>query len=216
MARAIKATTNVSSRKPTSRSTSAHHPASQPVVVVRHNDTEEVLLAVDGDSLRGRDLSGAKLSGAAMYAIEVVGARSADASLLGLDDRKACLSGVVLAQADLSGAVFSEEIINNTILSGANLEDSTFVRTHFIRTDLTAANFAGARMRHTTFADCPTLGAAVAVLKHLVLFACNCQWSRHMSARGQVSVRSVVRTGQSPHCDPPQWLHFGMNVKRAV
>lgn len=135
--------------------------ARTPSIIFRDNESERVLLKAAGDSLRELDLSGANLSGAAMYAIELTGGLASGSPTFDLKRRKVDLHGANLSSADLSSAVFSEEVVVGADFSKANLQQAVFVRSHFIRTNFTGANLSGARLMNTSFSDCPTLRLAV-------------------------------------------------------
>ncbi len=140
----------------------------EPRIIIRHNHTDEVLLRLNGETLRGIDLSGANLAGAAMYAIELVGTQKSDSPVFDVNRRVVDLAGAKLSKANLSGAVFSESMIVGTDFSNANLAGAVLVRSHLIRTNLKGANLSGARLMNTSFSECPTLckAAGLEELEH--------------------------------------------------
>ncbi len=129
-------------------------------VIIRRNTTHEVLAAIDAKTLRGQDLSGTDLSGAAMYRIEFDSDPHRPLTIGNVLRRSVVLSHVSFAAANLSEAVFSDETLIAVNFQAANLRGAVFVRSHLVRTDFSGADLTGARMWNTSFSDCPTLHLA--------------------------------------------------------
>jgi hypothetical protein len=125
-------------------------------VVIKHNDTDSVLAAVDTTNLRDLDFSGRDLSGAAMYKLDFF----ENGSVVRAERPRVMLAYVSFASANLTGAVFSDETLVAVNFRNANLAGAFLARSHFVRTDFTGANMEGARMMETSFSNCPTLHLA--------------------------------------------------------
>ena len=95
-------------------------------------------------SLRGVDLTGAKLSGEALQATDLSNAILRDSQLSGADLSGCILRGVQFEGADLTGANLSGSILHGAVLKGANLRD-----VNLDHADLNAAVFD-----ETTFQYC--------------------------------------------------------------
>ena len=132
-----------------------------PKIVIRHNDSGRILYETEGLALYGASLTGLDLSGAAMYAIELVDPPKHKSPIASVSFRKIDVSGVDLSGANLSGAVFSEEVLSRVDFTKANLDGAVFVRSHLISCGLDGANLANARLMNTCFTNCRTLHRAI-------------------------------------------------------
>jgi hypothetical protein len=99
-----------------------------------------------GASLSGADLSGARLTLAALWEANLVGA-----DLSGVDLFDAWLIDTDLSNADLSGARMWDVILSNADLSGANLSGADLRYAYFCNTDLTGADLTGANLSHALY-----------------------------------------------------------------
>jgi uncharacterized protein YjbI with pentapeptide repeats len=141
-----------------------------------------VQAAVDGnESLAGRDLTGADLSGMTLAGIDLRGAFLESANLTGADLRGARLEQAVLARADLAGAELSEAKLaganlgsarlTEARLDGADLEKAVLMRAELVRAslrgarlrgaDLLEVELAGADLSEADLGDCTLLQAAL-------------------------------------------------------
>jgi hypothetical protein len=128
-------------------------------IIIRENLTDQILFETAVRDLSEVDLTGAKLAGAAMNAIE----RITPASGHRIHDMRQSvvdLHRLRLASSDLSRAVFSNALVTVSDFSRATLCGAAFVRTQFIRVDFTDADLTHARFWHTAFVDCATLHLA--------------------------------------------------------
>jgi uncharacterized protein YjbI with pentapeptide repeats len=118
--------------------------------------TGRTILEIDGDDLRGADLSGANLYGA-----DLRGADLSGANLYGADLRGADLRGADLREANLRGANLYGADLYGADLRGANLRGADLYGA-----DLREANLRGANLYDTVLnLQCPEKGAFVGFKK---------------------------------------------------
>jgi uncharacterized protein YjbI with pentapeptide repeats len=129
----------------------------QPTAAAMDSETAErvrvlVQLAMDtGESLAGRDLTGAVLSGMRLRGIDFRGALLEAADLSGCDLGGANLEGAVLAKARLNGADLTEVRLRGANLGGARLCDAVLDRADLTDAVLGGADLAGARCTGVVF-----------------------------------------------------------------
>ena len=140
---------------------------------------EEVLAAFrKGESLAGRDLTGADLAGVKLPGVDLTGAFLESARLGGADLSGARLEGAVLAHADLSGASLAgaqlaranlgAADLRRAKLAGAGLERAILAKSDLREADLAKAELAGADLSEAKLAGASFAGArasGVAFLK---------------------------------------------------
>jgi len=117
-----------------------------------------------GESLVGRDLTGADLSGTDLTERPLSGASFQRASLRGVSLARADLEGALLAGADLSGCDLTGALLGGADLTGAKLEGATLDGADLAEADLSGASaqrasFRGARGSDATFAGAQLAGA---------------------------------------------------------
>jgi uncharacterized protein YjbI with pentapeptide repeats len=129
----------------------------QPTAAAMDADAAErtrvlVQLALEtGESLAGRDLTGAVLSGMRLRGLDLAGALLEAADLSGCDLGGANLEGAVLAKARLDGADLTEARLRGANLGGARLCDAVLVRADLRDAVLGNADLAGARCTGADF-----------------------------------------------------------------
>lgn len=116
---------------------------------IKHQYTEETLVAVDSETLAGISLPGADLAAAQLAGCSLHGANLEGASLVMADLSAADLSGCNLRKADLTGVNLSRAQLSGArmeaaVLTGAHLEDAVLADAHLEGADLSGANLAGA------------------------------------------------------------------------
>ena len=89
---------------------------------IKHKNTGEVLLTVDGGTLQNANLQGANLQGADLRWANLQGANLREANLQGADLRWANLQGADLREADLRWANLREADLRWANLRWANLQ----------------------------------------------------------------------------------------------
>jgi len=99
-----------------------------------------------GAHLEGDNLSGAALSMSSLKKAHLAGADLTKARLVEADLLQADLTAAILSQADLTRAVLSK-----AVLSGADLTGTQLRGTYFLDSDLSKANFTGAKFEQTLF-----------------------------------------------------------------
>ncbi|MCA9621988.1 MAG: DUF2169 domain-containing protein [Myxococcales bacterium] len=144
-----------------------------------------VQAAVDaGESLAGRDLTGADLSGMSLAGVDLTGAFLESAVLVGADLSAAKLDDAVFARADLTdarltgaslkGANFGEAILLRTdITGGVEATRAVFAKARLTETKLTGAELTGADMLEAVFDGADLSGA-----KGSGLFFMDCRLDR--------------------------------------
>jgi len=101
-----------------------------------------------GESLAGRDFTGANLAGMKLAGIDFAGAFLEAADLAGCDLAGANLTGAVLAKADLRGANLTGAELHGANLGGARLGDAVLEGVDLSDGILSRAELAGARITH--------------------------------------------------------------------
>lgn len=135
-----------------------------------------VALARDlGESLAGRDFTGANLAGMKLAGVDFSGAFLEAADLAGCDLSGADLSRAVLAKADLRGADLSGAKLHGANFGGARLGDAVLDNADLTdavlsRVDVSCARLAGARLTGVDWLE-SKLGSAD--LSGAVLGPCN-------------------------------------------
>lgn len=99
-----------------------------------------------GESLAGRDFTGANLAGMKLAGIDFSGAFLEAADLSGCDLSGADLTGAVLAKADLRGANLTSAKLHGANLGGARLGDAVLDDVDLSDGILSRAELAGARI----------------------------------------------------------------------
>lgn len=111
------------------------------------------LRVLEGSSLRGADLWGAKLRGANLRGADLAGATLANADLSGAD-----LSGASLAGADLRWAVAADARLLRADLQRVNASGASLLLAILIRADLRGANLSGTNLHRADLTSVTTDG----------------------------------------------------------
>ena len=117
------------------------------MIEIRHTLTRKILVAYEGDSLRGADLGGASLGGANLRGAALRGAALVGADLRGADLRGASLRGAALRRADLGGADLRGADLGGADLGGADLGGANLGGADLRGADLRGADLRGADLR---------------------------------------------------------------------
>jgi Pentapeptide repeats (8 copies) len=140
-------------------------------VEIRHKNTGEVLLRVEGDTLEGAYLAGANLDGA---------------GLAGQNLREAELQGASLIRSELAGARLYGADLRGTALMGANLANADLDTASLWGAPCLEADLAGANLRTADLRGADLTGA---VLVGTDLSRANLHSARFGTARYDVCTR---------------------------
>ncbi len=111
------------------------------------------LRVLEGSSLRGADLSGAKLRRANLRGADLAGATLVNADLSGAD-----LAGASLAGADLRWAVAADARLLRADLQRVNASGASLLLAILIRADLRGANLSGTNLHRADLTNVTTDG----------------------------------------------------------
>jgi len=124
----------------------------------RFDSAADIETVPDSASLRGRNLEGAVLIGAALRRIDCTGASLQGANLMHADLRGAMLKDAQLQGANLRGANLKYADLTGTQLQGANLSsadlgDAQLQGANFTHADVSGASFAASNLDETQLLD---------------------------------------------------------------